>query len=140
MSERILVFELEIPIRWGDMDAMGHVNNTVYFRYMEQARISWFESLGFTPTREGQGPLIVNANCTFLRELHYPGTVLCRQYAGGLGRSSIQTWVDMLRSDEPGVVYAQGGAKIVWVDYAKKKSAPLPEEARVLLTTPLVRR
>ena len=34
-SERILVFELDIPIRWGDMDAMGHVNNTVYFRYLE---------------------------------------------------------------------------------------------------------
>ena len=44
MSEdRKLVHVERIPIRWGDMDAMGHVNNTVYFRYMEQARIGWFE-------------------------------------------------------------------------------------------------
>ena len=35
-----------MPIRWGDMDAFGHVNNTVYFRYMEQVRISWFEQIG----------------------------------------------------------------------------------------------
>ena len=40
MTERILVFRREIPIRWGDMDAMGHVNNTVYFRYLEETRIS----------------------------------------------------------------------------------------------------
>lgn len=46
MSDYTPVFEMSMPIRWGDMDAFGHVNNTVYFRYMEQARISWFEQLG----------------------------------------------------------------------------------------------
>ena len=139
MSGRILVYELEIPIRWGDMDAMGHVNNTVYFRYMEQVRISWFDSLGFTPESRGEGPLIVNANCTFSRELRYPGNVICRQYVGAIGRSSVETYIDMLRSDEPGTVYASGGAKVVWVDYAKKKSAPLPEAARAAITRPFVR-
>ena len=44
-EERRLAHVERIPIRWGDMDAMGHVNNTVYFRYMEQARISWFGAL-----------------------------------------------------------------------------------------------
>jgi acyl-CoA thioester hydrolase len=39
-----LVHVTHIPIRWGDMDAYGHVNNTVYFRYMEQARVEWLES------------------------------------------------------------------------------------------------
>jgi len=45
MVERKLVHVESIPVRWGDMDAMGHVNNTVYFRFMEQTRISWFERL-----------------------------------------------------------------------------------------------
>lgn len=139
MSGRILVYELEIPIRWGDMDAMGHVNNTVYFRYMEQVRISWFDSLGFTPEPRGEGPLIVNASCTFSRELRYPGNVICRQYVGAIGRSSVETYIDMLRSDEPGTVYANGAAKVVWVDYSKKKSAPLPEAARALMTRPFAR-
>lgn len=139
MSERILVFELEIPIRWGDMDAMGHVNNTVYFRYMEQVRISWFDSLGFVPKPVGEGPLIVNASCTFVRELRYPGSVICRQYVGAIGRSSIETYIDMLRSDDRDTVYASGAAKVVWVDYAKKKSAPLPEAARAAMTVPFAR-
>ncbi|HLT28016.1 MAG TPA: acyl-CoA thioesterase [Zeimonas sp.] len=139
MSERILVYELEIPIRWGDMDAMGHVNNTVYFRYMEQVRIDWFDSLGFKPEPRGEGPLIVNASCTFIRELRYPGTVICRQYVGEFGRSSVQTYIDMLRADDPDVVYASGAAKVVWVDYERKKSAPLPEAARVAMARPFVR-
>ena len=138
VGERILVYEMEIPIRWGDMDAMGHVNNTVYFRYMEQLRISWFESLGIAPQRGGEGPLIVNASCTFARELRYPGTLRCVQYVGEIGRSSVQTYVDMLRTDEPDTVYAQGAAKVIWVDYGKKKSAPLPNNARSAILTPFV--
>ncbi len=116
------------------MDAMGHVNNTVYFQYMEQVRISWFDSLGFTPAPRGEGPLIINASCTFVRELRYPGTVICRQYVGELGRSSVETFIEMLRADDPDTVYASGAAKVVWVDYAKKKSAPLPQAAREAMT------
>jgi acyl-CoA thioester hydrolase len=139
VSERILVFELEMPIRWGDMDAMGHVNNTVYFRYMEQLRISWFDAMGFALNPNGEGPLIINASCTFLRELTYPGTVLARQYVGEIGRSSFETHVDMLRTDDPLTVYANGAAKVVWVDFPKHKSVPLPEDARQAIVTPRLR-
>jgi acyl-CoA thioester hydrolase len=135
-SSRILVYELQIPIRWGDMDAMGHVNNTVYFRYFEQTRISWFESLGFGPDPQGQGPVIVNASCTFIRQFEYPGTVLTRHYVGELGRSSFQTYVDMFRTDLPGVLHAQGAAKVVWVDFTRQKSVTLPQEMRETLVRP----
>ena len=50
-----LVYEMTIPIRWGDMDAMGHLNNTSYFRYLETARIDWFHSLGAEPDAERAG-------------------------------------------------------------------------------------
>ena len=132
-SGRILVFELEIPIRWGDMDAMGHVNNTVYFRYMEQARISWFDELRMQPDPTGQGPVIVNAACTFAKQLEYPGTVLVRHYVGQVGRSSIMTYADMLRTDDPEQVYADGSAKVVWVDFPRQRSAPLPDTIRNLV-------
>jgi len=132
-TPKVLVYQLEIPIRWGDMDAMGHVNNTVYFRYMEQARISWFDDLGLKPDPQGEGPVIVNAACTFARQLEYPGTVLARQYVGELGRSSIMTYVDMLRTDDPETVYAHGSAKVVWVNFPRQKSTPMPEEIRGLM-------
>jgi acyl-CoA thioester hydrolase len=134
---RVLVFEIDIPIRWGDMDAMGHVNNTVYFRYLEQARISWFDAMGFSPDPGGEGPVIVNAHCSFIRELRYPGTVRCRLYTGAIGRSSFETFAVLSRTDDPDTVYAEGGAKVVWVDHPKRKSAPLPEQARKAIASPV---
>lgn len=127
------VHTLVIPIRWGDMDAMGHVNNTVYFRYMEQARISWFASLGVHPDPAGQGPVIINASCTFQKQLVYPGDVEVRTYAGKVGNSSFETWLEMRPSYDPGTVYAEGAAKVVWVDFAKGKSMPLPEKIRQIV-------
>ena len=90
-ESRILVYQMEIPIRWGDMDAMGHVNNTVYFRYMEQARISWFDAMQLRPDPLGEGPLIINAACTFNRQLEYPGTVLARRTSSPVSRWMVRS-------------------------------------------------
>lgn len=130
---RTLVHTELIPIRWGDMDAMGHVNNTVYFRYMEQARISWFGSLGVAFDPHGTGPVIVNASCTFLKELVYPGTVEVRMHAGKAGRSSFETWLELRPSYDAATVYAEGAAKVVWVDFAKGRSTALPERIRQIV-------
>jgi acyl-CoA thioester hydrolase len=74
LTERTLVHVAHMPIRWGDMDAMGHVNNAVYFRYLEQARIEWFAHIDCVPAPEnGTGAVIINAHCTFLRQLKFPG-------------------------------------------------------------------
>ncbi|MCX7892647.1 MAG: acyl-CoA thioesterase [Burkholderiales bacterium] len=132
-AKRKLVHTEIVPIRWGDMDAMGHVNNTVYFRYMEQTRISWFDSLGASAGRGGEGPVIINASCTFKKELVYPGNVEVRMYAGQVGRTSFETWLEMRPSYDPDVVYAEGSAKVVWVDYPRGKSAPLPDKLRQII-------
>jgi acyl-CoA thioester hydrolase len=93
---RKLIFSNRMPIRWGDQDAMGHVNNTVYFRYMEQARIEWLESFGYgTALTLTEGPVIVNASCTFLIPFTYPGTIDCRMFCGHPGRSSVPTYYEM---------------------------------------------
>ena len=69
-----LIHVTTMPIRWGDMDAYGHVNNTVYFRYMEQARVEWIEDMKVQVRPGGDGPVIINASCTFLIPMNYPGT------------------------------------------------------------------
>jgi len=129
-ADKKLTNQVVIPIRWGDMDAMGHLNNTLYFRYLEIVRIAWFDELGFGPNPQGEGPVIVNAFCNFIRQLEYPGDVLAKHYVCNPGRSSIDTYVTLERTDRPGEIYAEGGAKIVWVDFPKQKSAPLPEWLR----------
>lgn len=129
-QDKKLVHEMVIPIRWGDMDAMGHVNNAVYFRYFETIRIEWMHSIGATPNPQGEGPVIVNAFCNFIKQLEFPGDVLAKHYVANPGRSSFDTYITLERTDAPGVVYAEGGAKTVWVDFKAQKSVALPEWLR----------
>jgi acyl-CoA thioester hydrolase len=111
-------------VRWGDMDALGHVNNTLYFRYMEQARSEWIheraEGGGEDP---GQGTVLVHATCEFLAPLTYPATIEVRMYLGEPGRSSCVTYYDIWRDER---LCARGTAKLVWVDMATGKSSPIP--------------
>jgi acyl-CoA thioester hydrolase len=130
MSEKKLVHVERIAIRWGDMDAMGHVNNTVYFRYMEQARIGWFESL--VPRGEAWSSMsivIVNASCNFHRPINYPGTVEVKVFAGAPGGSSVPTFYQLNVADE---LYADGAATVVFLG-SDQKPLRIPERIRSLL-------
>ena len=128
---RRLVHSTEIPIRWGDMDAQGHVNNTVYFRYAEQGRIEWLASLGLLERGSGGSPVVVNASCSFLIPFVFPGTVELRTYLANPGRSSVASYYEMrLAGDDR--LYAEGAAKIVWTDAVTGKSMALPEALRSL--------
>ena len=133
-AEKKLVHEMVVPIRWGDMDAMGHVNNTIYFRYFEIVRLDWFFSRDGVGGLDGEGVIIVNAFCNFIRQFEYPGDILIRTFVSDLGRSSFDTWVTMERTDQHGVVCATGGATVVWVDFPAQKSAPLPDWLRQRLS------
>jgi len=133
-EQKKLVYETRIAIRWGDMDAMGHVNNTTYFRYLETARIDWMRSIGCAIDPTGEGFLIINAFCTFHKQLEYPGEALVKMYTSDVGRSSFESWATISRTDDPEVVYASGGATTVWVDFPKQKSAPIPDWVRAILT------
>jgi len=132
-EQKKLVHEMTIPMRWGDMDAMGHMNNTVYFRYMEIARLEWLMAIGCPPDPRGEGLMIANAFCNFIHQLEYPTQVLLRSYVSTPGRSSFDTWVTMERTSEPDVICAAGGATAVWVDFREQKSMPLPERLRQLI-------
>jgi acyl-CoA thioester hydrolase len=129
-ADRRLAHIERIPIRWGDMDAMGHVNNTVYFRFMEQARISWFRAL--VPEREAwvsTGIVIANASCNYKRAMTYPGTAEVRLYVGKPGGSSVATHYELRVDDDP-VPYADGAALVVFVDMKQQKSKRIPEAIR----------
>jgi acyl-CoA thioester hydrolase len=132
-AKRTLLHTAVIPVRWGDMDAYAHVNNTIYFRYCEQARVEWIEQLGYPVTTDaGLGPVIINAACTFLVPITYPATVIVRLYAGEPGRSSVMTWYDIgIEGDER--IFAEGSAKVVWMDHETGKSVPLPDALRQTL-------
>ncbi|MFZ4481286.1 MAG: acyl-CoA thioesterase [Rhodoferax sp.] len=131
------VYEMRIAIRWGDMDAMSHVNNTTYFRYLETCRIDWMQSIGCGFSGQGrenhEGPVILNAFCNFYKPLVYPGDVLIRMYVSDPGRTTFESWCTMERVDQPGFIYAAGGATTVWIDLLQEKARPLPDWLRQLV-------
>jgi acyl-CoA thioester hydrolase len=126
---RLLVHTSRQAIRWGDMDLLGHVNNALYFRYMEQARLEWIYSLapdgkpysGSATT----APVIVNASCTFLVPLVYPGDLEVTMSLGEPGRTSVNSFYEILMG---GRKYAEGASKLVWIDLASGRPVPIPEE------------
>ncbi|MEI6723839.1 MAG: thioesterase family protein [Betaproteobacteria bacterium] len=126
-----LVHTEMMPIRWGDMDAMMHVNNTVYFRYMEQARISWMDTWASSGGADAEeGPVVATASCQFRRPLKYPGSIEIRLFAGRIGRSSLPTYYEIRRTDDPDTVYATGDALFVWISNVTGKPVSFPDELR----------
>ncbi|QTD46564.1 acyl-CoA thioesterase [Ottowia testudinis] len=133
-EKKKLVFETRIAVRWGDMDAMGHLNNTTYFRYMETARIDWFRAIGCVPDAQGEGPVIVNAFCNFYRQFEYPDEVLLKMYVSDPGRTTFESWATMEKVAEPGVVCAAGGATTIWVNFPQQKAVTLPDWLRAVVS------
>lgn len=121
-------FSCSIPLRWGDMDAFGHVNNTLYLRYCEEARFQWLSAgkIDFSPESY---PVVVTVGCTFLRPVFYPETLRVDCYAMEPGRSSFMAYFQLYTQAEPEQPAAQAHSKIVWVG-DDGKSRPLPESVR----------
>lgn len=126
INNKTIVHQKTFNIAWGDMDALGHVNNVRYFDYFQEARIEWLASMHLD-MQQTSGPIVLHIACTYLKPLVYPATVTLYSRLHTLGRSSMMMDHDLYQGD---ILIAQGICKIVWVDYQHNKSIPFPEEIR----------
>jgi acyl-CoA thioester hydrolase len=134
MSERgKLLWTEKITVRWGDMDALGHVNNTEYFRYMEQARVSWFDAHGIPMLLDGCGPVMVRGACNFVRAITYPAQIAIDMRLARLGDRSVTLYHDLYLDGDPKTKFADGEIVVVWIDHARGVSLPLPDVMRSLV-------
>ena len=108
------------------MDALGHVNNAEYFRYIEQARVTWFDAHGLRGSANGCVPVIVRAECNFIKPIIYPATVAIRLYFVRRGGKSITIGHDLRLDADQNVKFADGESVMVWIDHAQGTTAPLP--------------
>ncbi len=136
MTERVPICELAIPIRWGDMDGMGHANHTVHCRCMAQCRISAFGATGIPAGPDGPCPIIVGTSSDVGRELVHPGSVIVRQYVGEFGTTGVRPHPEPVRADDPGSGCADGEARIVEVEDTPRTAVPWPDAVREAILTP----
>lgn len=127
------IYSTTLALRWGDMDPIGHVNNTVYFRCFEQARVEWIDLFPESTDNNPAYVVIVHTECSFLKELKAPGVIEVKVFAGALGRSSLVQQYEMRRTDAPDVLVATGSAKMVWVSPETGRSTPIPERFKASL-------
>jgi len=123
-----LVHTENITVRWCDMDAFGHVNNSVFFSYFESARIAWWRIIApKNADWQNTGPVIINASCTFLKPIVYPENISIQLFVGPPGRSSHECYYKITAHENSALVYAEGKTKVVWVDRNANRSIPLPD-------------
>lgn len=123
-------FQMRLPVTWGEMDAFGHVNNTVYFRYFETARIKYFEEIGLGEMLSGSGlgPILAETSCKYLKPLFYPDNLTIGTRVAAMGTSSI-VMDHILVSAKVGLA-AYGQAVVVVYDYDRAGKAPIPEHVK----------
>lgn len=129
-------FRVVVPIsvQWGDADMLGHVNNTVYFRWFETSRIEYFQrvSLWEQDKVERIGPILASARCDFLKQVSFPDTVRVGARVTRIGKSSMSIEHKVYSETQEAIV-AQGESIIVCFDYAKNVSHPVPAPIRAYI-------
>jgi acyl-CoA thioester hydrolase len=124
----------QLPVQWGDMDMLGHVNNVIFFRYTESGRIAYFDQmLGNDPDIwGGEGPILAEIQCRFIRQLRYPAQLEVATRAAKIGNRSLGIETAIFRAGEDTPV-ATSRAVIVWFDYRRQGAAPVPEKLRATI-------
>jgi len=122
---------IEIPVAWGEMDSMGHVNNIIYFRYFESARMVYLKRIGFLEetARTGVGPILASTRCDFRKPLVFPDQVSVGIRVDDIEADRFVTYYRLV-SHKLGKVAAEGEGSVVCYDYENGKKANLPESIR----------
>ena len=120
----------EQKVAWGDMDAFGHVNNVQYYRYIESARIAYFDRLNVF--EQDVLTVVASSQCKYLKPVFYPDV---RHIGAGIAemRNSAIRMHYVLFSEQQQEIVADGEAVIVFVDKDSMKKALIPENLRKVI-------
>ncbi|SAI10297.1 thioesterase [Bordetella ansorpii] len=122
------IHHVDLPLRWGDSDSLNHLNNTVYFRLMEEARMRILYGAGMQLPGPGAGAILAHASCDFMRPLTYPADVRVTHRVARIGRSSIEFELTLEKLGDEAGIYARGRNVLVCMDFVANRSQPWPEE------------
>ena len=125
-----LLFRTELSVRWRDLDAFNHVNNAMYLRYLEEARLRWMLSLAGPWMDENVGPVLASVHANFKRPIAWPEDVVVELFVDRVGNTSCTLGHRILSAKDADVLYCDGHHVLVWFDKRSEKSAPLPDSVR----------
>lgn len=123
-------------VAWGELDALGHVNHTVFLRWFENVRITWFERVGIGASMRAPettvGPILARIECDYRAPVEYPDNIWTDARCVELGRSSL-TLHNRVWSEQRSAIVAEGKVVVVMLDYAAQRSSAIPEAVRAAI-------
>lgn len=124
-----------IPVQWGEQDSFQHVNNMVYFRWCETARVAYLERAGLRElmSDDRKGPILAAIHCDFRQPVTYPDTVLVGARVTRIGNASFQM-EHRIVSTAMSIVVAESDSTIVYLDYNQHQPIPVPEWLRAAIS------
>jgi acyl-CoA thioester hydrolase len=125
-------YTTRVRVLWGDLDALGHVNNTRFFRWFEQARIEYFEKLGESALsgKNTVGPILAHASCDYMGPVRYPADLEVGVRVIKTGETSVAMEYAVAAADAPDTALARGASVVVMIDYATMQKVRVPDEMR----------
>ncbi|WP_426688483.1 acyl-CoA thioesterase [Rhodanobacter ginsengiterrae] len=123
------LFVASLGVRWRDLDAFNHVNNSNFLTYLEEARLQWLQHLRDWFSEEAM-PVLAASELQYRRPIPWPAALHVELRCGRLGNSSITIAHRIVDADNPDRLYSDGHVVMVWMNPATGKPVPLPEAIR----------
>jgi acyl-CoA thioester hydrolase len=129
-----LLMSLTMPVRWRDLDAFNHVNNSTYLTYLEETRLHWMASLPGEWMNAKHSPLLAAVHVNYRKAVNWQTSVVVELYCERLGNTSVTMAHRIVDAGDREVLYSDGQSVMVWVDPATGKPVPLPDVIRKACT------
>lgn len=124
------LIRVPLSVRWRDLDAFNHVNNSKFLSYLEEARLRWMIGLPGEWIDDNVAPVVAAAHVNYRRPIAWPGEVVVELFVERLGTTSLTIGHRILDRDDASVLYADGNVVMVWIDKQRGQPAALPEVVR----------
>lgn len=121
--------EIQVNVRFGETDALGHINNTSYFIYLEEARVRFFEELGYRMTINEWNFILASTKCDFINQGYFNQLLTVTTSVSKIGTKSFQLEHEIICSQTKQLI-AKGNAIIVYFDFNEQQSAAIPDLLR----------
>jgi len=129
-TAEVELIRVPLSVRWRDLDAFNHVNNSKYLSFLEEARLGWMMGLPGQGLEDDVAPVVAAATLNYRRPIAWPAEVMIELFVERLGNSSVTIGHRILDAGDPGVLYCDGNVVMVWIGRDSGRAAPLPDEVR----------
>ncbi|HPN78284.1 thioesterase family protein [Dokdonella sp.] len=127
-SARLLA-RVPITVRWRDLDAYNHVNNSTFLTYLEEARLVWLAGIAGEWKSDSFSPVLAASQVNFREPIEWPAELVVEIRCERLGTRSL-TLAHRITSVDGGRLYSDATVVMVWINPASGSSVPLPPAVR----------